>query len=827
MGFAALGKTPDLASGSPAMPGELADRQRFRTYFDLLPDYVYLKGRDNRLLEVNAAFEREFGSARDACTLWGDCFPLDSECSAEDQRVMAAGWPQGDGLRRLSTSRGYRWLYLSRFPCMDPSGQVTGIIVHSREADQVAQAREEYRMLLDNAQDAMFLHDLDGGRFLEVNRAACACLGYTRGELLAMGPQDIDSPDCATLVPERLEALRREGEALFEVSHRAKDGRVIPVEIAARVITYHGQPVILSVARDISRHKTLEEELRLARDEARAEADLLGQVLDRAREGITVTDAGANILRVNQAFTAITGYTAGEVMGKNPRVLKSDRHGAEFYAAMWQTLQQEGQWSGEIWNRRKDGEAYPEWLSIGAVRDREGKASHYVAVFHDLTESKQKDEHLRRQAYFDGLTGLPNRDLFLDRLAVAIARNERDGGRIAVLHLDLDSFKTVNESLGHLVGDDMLRETGRRIATCLREADTVCRLAGDDFAVLASEVRDAGEAMLVAGRIQAAIAPSITVGGMEVFLSTGLGVALYPEDGEDPGTLLRNAELAMYRAKECGRNSCKLFAPHMDENVSRKLALESRLRKGLDRDEITVFCQPKVELSTGRIVGFEALARWQQEDGELVNPAEFIPLAEETGLILPLGQQVLDKACRFAAELAREVPGLGVAVNLSPRQFRQPDLAGLVEGALSRAGLAPQLLEVEITESSVMDGVDEAVKKLHLLADLGVGISVDDFGTGYSSLAYLKHFPISELKVDRSFVSGLTRNREDRNIVAAVVALARSFGLRVVAEGVECLGQLEAVRSLDCDVVQGFIFGRPMPYAEFRRLLDTWAGIVS
>jgi diguanylate cyclase (GGDEF)-like protein/PAS domain S-box-containing protein len=806
------------------MPGELADRQRFRTFFDPLPDYVYLKGRDNRLLEVNAAFEQEFGSVRDVCTLWGDCFPLDSECSAEDQRVMDAGWPQGDGLRQLRTSRGHRWLYLSRFPRTDAAGRVTGIIVHGREADQVAQAREEYRMLLDNAQDAMFLHDLDGGRFLEVNRAACERLGYAREELLALTPRDIDDPEYAALVPERLEVLRRDGEAVFEVAHRARDGRVIPVEIAARVITYHGQPVILSVARDISRHKALEEELRRARDEARAEADLLSQVLDRAREGITVTDADSKILRVNQAFTAITGYAAEEALGQNPRILKSDRHAPEFYAAMWEALRQQGQWDGEIWNRRKSGEAYPEWLSIGAVRDREGKACNYVAVFHDLSESKQKDERLRRQAYYDGLTGLPNRELLLDRLAVAISRCEREGGRVALLHLDLDSFKTVNESLGLRAGDDLLREAARRIASALRDADTVCRLGGDDFAVLAPEVRDAGEAMLVAGRIQAAFMPPVLAAGMEVFLSACLGVTMYPEDGEDPGTLLRNAELAMYRAKTSGRNSCTLFAPDMDEDVGRKLSLESRLRRGLERDEIVVYCQPKVGLATGRIVGFEALARWQPAQGELISPAEFIPLAEETGLILPLGQAVLDKACRFAAELARDGDGLSVAVNLSPRQFRQPDLAGLVEGSLVRAGLDPRLLEVEITESSIMDEVGEAVKKLHLLADMGVDISVDDFGTGYSSLAYLKHFPISELKVDRSFITGLTRNREDRNIVAAVVALARSFGLRVVAEGVEHLSQLEVVRSLDCDVVQGFIFGRPMPFAEFRRLVDTWTG---
>jgi len=712
-------------------------------------------------------------------------------------------------------------------------------------------AEMDFQALVEQAQDSIFVHDLNG-RFLLVNQIACDTLGYTREELLSMTVADLDR-DAA----DRNDKNRFWSDlpATFEAWHRRRDGSLFPAEVRLSAINYGGQKVIHAAVRDITKRRAMEEALRHAKAELEARVEertrelaqanvvltreveertsaemelrLAAEVFQHSLEGIVITDTHGDILKVNPAFTSITGYASEEVVGRNPRLLKSDRHGADFYEGMWRSLVERGRWEGEIWNRRKSGESYPEWLSISAVKDVEGHTTHYVGVFHDITEAKESEEQIRFQAYHDALTGLPNRLLLKDRLAVAINHAQRGGGKVAVIFLDLDNFKNINDSLGHIVGDWLLQSVAYRLLKLMREEDTVARLGGDEFVVMIEEVVNPREVVNVARRIIEAFAAPVTVGSHELFVTPSLGITLYPEDGRDADTLIKNADMAMYQAKAAGRNDYRLFTPQMNENVTRRLALEGRLRKAVEHGELAPFLQPKVRLGDGRVNGMEALARWPQGDGTLVSPAEFIPLAEETGLILPLGEAILEKACLAARRLTKAGhPDLVLAVNLSPKQFRQADLVARILAILKRTGLSPERLELEITESTLMTDIEKTVGKLRELAGYGIGLAVDDFGTGYSSLFYLKHFPLRSLKIDQSFVRDLNRDENDANIVRTIIALAHNFNLEVVAEGVENPEQLAFLRNHHCHTAQGFLFSRPLAEPEFLRYLDATAGRV-
>jgi diguanylate cyclase (GGDEF)-like protein/PAS domain S-box-containing protein len=553
-----------------------------------------------------------------------------------------------------------------------------------------------------------------------------------------------------------------------------------------------------------------------ARKHDEYQLQLFEKVFESALEGITITDPEGAILAVNRAFTDITGYTAEEAVGENPRILKSDRHPASFYAAMWEALVQEGRWEGEIWNRRKNGEAYPEWLSISAIRDEDGHTSHYVAVFHDITEIKEKEERIQYQAYHDGLTGLPNRVLLKDRMRVAMLHAERHRRRMAVLFLDLDNFKTINDSLGHALGDRLLVAVAARVSGLVRTGDTVSRLGGDEFVVLMDGLEDEHEPVHLAQRVIEAMEQPFVLDGHELYITPSLGITVFPEDGDDPDTLIRNADLAMYQAKEQGRNRYRLFTAQMNERAQTRLALEKDIRKGLAEQEFFLHYQPRLDIAGDTVLGMEALARWQR-NGETVSPAEFIPVCEETGLILPLGEQLLDLACSQVREcLAGD---MRVSVNFSARQFQRADLVPQVERTLARHRMPPTALEMEITESVLLADLADTTRKLHELHDMGVRIAIDDFGTGYSSLAYLKHFPIDVLKIDRSFVIGLARNQGDTGIIRTITQLAANFHMRVVAEGVETAEQLDVLRGMHCHEIQGYYFSRPLPLEELRAFL--------
>jgi len=599
-------------------------------------------------------------------------------------------------------------------------------------------------------------------------------------------------------------------------------GNNIWVRTKGRAVYEKGDIIKLTGSiQNISERKRIESHLRetqsllkkkLSRESVEKKAalhelKLAAEVFKNSLEGIVITNTDAIIIDINQAFTDITGYSRNESIGQHTRILQSDRHDEAFYKRLWDALNSEGAWAGEIWNMRKSGEPYILRLSISAVTDTDGKATHYVAVFRDITEMKASEEHILHQATHDALTGLPNRTLLKDRLDVAFSHAKRSGNKVALLFIDLDDFKKVNDSLGHAHGDNLLRECAKRLKNILREEDTIARMGGDEFLIMMENVHSTEEVVHLSHRITQKMSESFSIGGDDIVVTSSVGIALHPQDGKDPDTLIRNADMAMYRAKQSGKNSFQLFTRSMHQEVRHKLSLENSLRKAIENNEMEVYYQPKIKTSTGKVYGLEALVRWIKPNGQIISPAEFIPLAENIGLIHPLGEQVLKKACIFTRELKQKKGyNLQMSVNLSFNQFQQSRLAESVLDIVSETKIDTHNLELEITESAIMKDIEKTINQLNNLSEAGISLAVDDFGTGYSSLSYLKELPIDVLKIDQSFIRGLPESTKDMKIVTAIQSLAKSFEMQTVAEGVETLEQYRKLKSLGCDALQGFFF---------------------
>ncbi|RLE19589.1 MAG: GGDEF domain-containing protein [Acidobacteria bacterium] len=551
-----------------------------------------------------------------------------------------------------------------------------------------------------------------------------------------------------------------------------------------------------------------------------AELRRAATVFESTSEGVMITDPDQNIVAVNRAFSELTGYSETEVVDQSPSLLKSGRHDRQFYDSMWQSIRETGNWRGEIWNRRKNGETFPELLNISEVRNEDDELTNFVAVFSDISALKESEARFEHLAHHDPLTGLPNRLLLHARMEHAVARARRSRSRFAVLILDLDRFKTVNDSFGHPVGDLLLQEVARRLTECVRADDTVARLGGDEFTILIEDLLDFGSAATTAVKILEALSAPFDLGGLEVFSSCSLGIALYPDNGRDPTTLLRNADSAMYRAKEEGPKSFHLYTDDLSQEARQRLEIESGLRRALDRDEFVLHYQPQLSLSDGRVVGAEALIRWQHPDKGLIPPGHFIPVAEEAGLIEAIGEWVLKSACSENQRWQDAgMPPIRVGVNVSGRQITHTPLDEVVREALALSGLDAQYLELEITESVFVDQAEDSVRALDALKKLGVSLAIDDFGAGYSSLSYLKRFPIDRLKIDQTFIQEISSNSHDEAIAHAVVSLGHSLQLTVIAEGVETAEQLETLRVQGCDEIQGFLFSRPLSAENFAAFL--------
>ncbi len=563
----------------------------------------------------------------------------------------------------------------------------------------------------------------------------------------------------------------------------------------------------------------LEEEIS-KRERRELELRKLSLVVEHSPNMVIITDPEGTIEYVNPKFTQVTGYAPEEAVGKTPRILKSGRTSLEEYKRLWETIKSGKDWRGIFCNRRKDGEIYWESVFISPVKDAEGVITNFIAVKEDVTERRKTEETIHKMAYYDPLTGLPNRILFNDRLTLAIAHARRYKQMVAVMFLDLDRFKDVNDTLGHTVGDQLLKHVAERLKGSVREDDTVARLGGDEFTLLLPGVANVEDASKVAEKIIKTTRRPFKVDGHELYITTSIGVALYPDDGLNSEDLLRNADAAMYHAKEEGRDNCQFYVPTFHAKASERVELESGLHGALEREEFVIHYQPQVDIGSKRIVGVEALLRWRHPRRGLLAPGEFISAAENTGLIVPIGEWVLRKAC--AQNKAWQDAGIArirMAVNLSPRQFQQPNLVDMVSQVLKETGLNPQLLELEITEGATMQNIETAIDKLFSLNALGVRIAIDDFGTGYSSLGYLKRFPIHTLKVAQYFMHGIPKDPDVVAIVTAVIAMAKGLKLKVIAEGVETEEQLEFLKRLGCEEMQGYLFSKPLTAEAFKDML--------
>jgi len=551
---------------------------------------------------------------------------------------------------------------------------------------------------------------------------------------------------------------------------------------------------------------------RKQRDQDLQHLRLAAAVFDSTLEGVLVTDSGGVIVHVNRAFMSITGYQQDEVLGMRPSKFKSGRHGPDFYERMYKTILAAGQWSGEIWNRRKNGEIYPQWQSIRSIKDDRGSITHFVAVFSDITSIKHSERELAHLAHFDALTGLPNRLLFTDRAEQAQTHARRNKQNLALLLIDLDHFKHINDSLGHNIGDEVLKAVSERLAQLMERGVTLARLGGDEFAVLLENPQQAVQAAELAQGVLDGLREPFLIDGQALFLTASIGISIFPNDALSAEQLLRNADAALFQAKSQGRESYALYTEELTAHAQRRVELTGELRRAIVQNELRVFYQPIHNLQTRRIEGVETLVRWQHPQRGMVSPGEFIPIAEQSGLIADIDNWVLTEACRQMRRWLEAGIGLSfVAVNVSSRLFGRGDLDRRVAQVLSETGLAPQYLELEVTESAVMEDPEQAIEQMHRLRELGLKLSIDDFGTGYSSLLRLKRMPVQTLKIDQGFVAGLPDDEDDIAIVRAIIALAQAMGMRVLAEGIEQAEQAHFLLNNQCELGQGYWFARPMP----------------
>ncbi|MBI3481205.1 MAG: EAL domain-containing protein [Nitrosomonadales bacterium] len=600
-----------------------------------------------------------------------------------------------------------------------------------------------------------------------------------------------------------------------------KEGRVL-----GTFAIYHRQPSqpTESELMLIERYANLAQ---FAIENYRAQNELrIAAIAFESQEGVLVTDAQSLILRVNRAFTDITGYSADEVEGQNPRLLSSGRQDAKFYSVMWECINRTGHWEGEVWNRRKNGEIYPEYLTITAVKDHDGLVTNYVAAFSDITISKAAEDKIKHLAFYDPLTQLPNRRLLMDRLQHALASSSRSGHKGALLFIDLDNFKTLNDTLGHGIGDVLLKKVARCLQSCVRENDTVARLGGDEFVVMLEDLSTdsmeaAAQTESVGEKILASVSQSYLLAVHEYHCTVSIGATLFGGQAQSIDDLLKQADIAMYQAKKAGRNALCFFDPQMQESVNARAVLENELRKALERQQFHLYYQIQVD-SAYRPMGAEALIRWIHPERGFVPPAKFVPLAEETGLILSIGQWVLETACAQIKSWQRDAHtrDLVLAVNVSAKQFRQPDFVAQVQAAVQHHEIAPRLLKLELTEGMLLDNIENVIATMTALKAIGVRISLDDFGTGYSSLQYLKRLPLDQLKVDQSFVRDLATDSSDKAIVRTIIAIAHSLDLDVIAEGVETEEQRHILLAASCTNFQGYLFGKPMPIEQFEAMLS-------
>ncbi|WP_027594372.1 bifunctional diguanylate cyclase/phosphodiesterase [Pseudomonas sp. LAIL14HWK12:I7] len=789
--------------------------QKFASVFQQCPDILLIaRHSDGCLLEVNEAFEEQIGLTPGQ-VIGRTATELNLWAVAGTGPRLLERLHQG-GIRNLEMSfrrsNGQLFTGLTSAETFELDG-TPALVVAVRDISQLKETQEQlqtseekFAKAFHASPDGLLLSRQSDGLLIEVNEGFCRLTGYDLNPTIDQTSLDlgiwVDLNERKRLVDQ----LKRDGFVRdFSCHIRRSDGQIRLCELSARPLPIGGVDCMLTIARDITERHLMQEKLQLA-----------ATVFENTAEGVLITDIDQRISAVNRAFSEITGYGEIEALGQTPRLLASGQHDSAFYAAMWHQLTDEGHWQGEIYNKRKNGELYPSWLTISAVRNSEYEITHFVAVFADISSLKHAQAKLDYQAHHDPLTGLPNRALFENRLQAVLTCAQVSNRQGAVLFLDLDRFKHINDSLGHPVGDLLLKGIAQRLKEQVRDVDTVARLGGDEFIILLPGLHRPSDANSIAGKLLACFSAPFQAGEHEFFTSASIGISLYPQDGSDVSTLIRNADAAMYRSKAKGRNRVEAYTRDLTAQASERIALEHELRRAVERNEMSLCFQPKLSLKTQSLVGAEALIRWSHPTFGEVPPEHFIHLAEENGTILQLGDWVLEKACQQMHIWKMHYEDFGpLSINLAGAQLRHPHLARRIEQLLKTYQLKAGDLQLEITENFIMSQAEEALAVLHQLKKLGVQLAIDDFGTGYSSLSYLKRLPLDILKIDKSFIRGLPDDPHDAAIARAIIALGRSMQFTIIAEGVENQAQQRFLAAEGCEQIQGYIVSLPLPPEEF------------
>lgn len=799
-----------------------------QTVIDTLPMRVFWKDRESRLLGCNTLFANDVGAstASELLNKLGLQFATKSEATlyvTDDQQVMASGQAKLAYEEPLTTFDGRQlWLSTSKVPLRNLDQQIIGVlgvyqdITEARKTEQ-ALVESEGRLseILENVSACIYLKDSEG-RYLFVNRLVRELWQVSTEDIIGFGDEKFFDAATAANIRQNDRRVLQDGETLrTEETNLVMQTGVSATYWSVKLPLRRDNGEIYAlcgISTDMSEVKRAQDEMRLAT-----------LVYESSSEAMMVTDAGGTIMAINPAFTKTTGYTLQEVMGQNPRILNANLHDTAFFQTMWAALNTTGSWQGEIWDKRKDGHIYPKWMTINTTFNADGRPYRRIALFSDITEKKKSEQIIWQQANFDTLTGLPNRRMFHDRLEQEIKKAHRNTHQLALLFIDLDRFKEINDTLGHESGDVLLTEAARRLKSCVRESDTVARLGGDEFTVILGELEDAhGIDRIAQAILQSMVAP-FALGDEMAYVSASIGITLYPQDATVIETLIKNADQAMYAAKHQGRNRFSFFTASLDEGAKSRMRLRNDLRVALAENQFWIAYQPIVDMATGAIHKAEALLRWQHPVRGLVSPVEFIALAEESGAIIEIGNWVFQEAARQVVRWrATHDPDFSISVNKSPVQFLNDSSNGNDWLELAAELQVPwHSIVIEITEGILLEANALVDSKLDKFRKAGLQVALDDFGTGYSSLSYLKKFDIDYLKIDQSFVRNLGHSAQDLALCEAIVVMAHKLGLKVIAEGVETREQQDLLLAAGCDYAQGYFFSRPVAAAEFEKLLDS------
>jgi len=791
-----------------------------RTVIDTLPMRVFWKDRESRFMGCNTSFAQDMGVHNPQEVIGkteAELLPTEQAAMyhREDLKVMDSGAPEM-ALRktRLRISDQEKWLRSSKIPLIDGHDETIGVVGLYEDVSEQIKTDEKlylYQSLIEYSADPIGIIDPHQNfRIVYANKAACDHFGVTLETILNSHAWDWDPAHDPLKLAHFWRNLKVQKNMLFQTLHRRANGQIVPVEISANYLRHEDQELFTTYFRDISERIEIEESMKLA-----------SLVYQSSSEAMAVTDPDGIIMDINPAFTDVTGYTREDVIGKNANILNSGRQDNSFYQTMWHSINTTGTWQGEIWNRRKNGEIYAEWLTINTIYDESGLPYRRVELFSDITKRKESEQIIWHQANFDTLTGLPNRNMFQDRLDQEIKKAQRSGMPLVLMFLDLDRFKDVNDTLGHGMGDQLLKEAAYRITSCVRASDTVARLGGDEFTVLITELEGHSSVELISRKILQRLAEPFQLGEDLVYITVSIGLTFYPEDAVDIDTLLKNADQAMYAAKSAGRNRYYYFTASMQEAAQTRMRLVIDLRTALAENQFHLYYQPIVEMASGEIHKAEALIRWLHPERGLISPVQFIPVAEETGLINEIGDWVFHEAARQALEWRSTFDDkFQISINKSPVQFQR---GGTEHGEwaqyLKQLGLAGGSIAVEITEGLLLDASPSISNQLLELREAGIQVAIDDFGTGYSSLAYLKRFDIDYVKIDRSFVRSIASNPNDMVLCEAIIVMAHKLGMKVIAEGVETQEQRQLLLTAGCDFAQGFLYSTPVDVPQFEKLL--------